>query len=218
MKTYIKNNQNGSLVVPFVISLGLALCFIVLFVWAFAGRQSYKNNVNEKVAAAVEQTKDEVSEQKDKEFAEEQKNPLATYTGGASLGTVGVKYPKTWNVYVDTETNGQVQLDLKFHPSYIPASGKLYATRIQVLSRTYTDQLATYSQAITKGSVTATPYVFPSVSSQTGTLLSGQIDKNYTGKMVLMPIRDKTLVVWTEGQEYLSDFEKTVLENITFIP
>lgn len=218
MKTRVRNNQSGTLLVPFAVSLGLTLCFIVLFVWAFASRQSFKNNVEDKVAIAIEQTKEEVIEQKDKEFAEEQKNPLTTYTGAASLGTVKVSYPKSWNVYVDTEASGQVQLDLKFHPGYIPASGKLYATRVQVLARPYTDQLSTYSQAISKGSITAIPYVFPSLKNQTGTLLSGQIDKNYTGKMVLMPIRDKTLVVWTEGQEYLSDFEKIVLENISFIP
>jgi hypothetical protein len=39
-----------------------------------------------------------------------------------------------------------------------------------------------------------------------------------TGTMVLLPMRDKTLEIWTESNDYLNDFNTYVLPNMTFAP
>jgi hypothetical protein len=41
---------------------------------------------------------------------------------------------------------------------------------------------------------------------------------NSTGTMVLLPMRDKTLEIWTEAPAYLADFNTYILPNITFSP
>jgi len=39
------------------------------------------------------------------------------------------------------------------------------------------------------------------------------------GSMVLVPLRDKTLKIWTEADEtYLKDFNENILPNYTFEP
>jgi hypothetical protein len=48
--------------------------------------------------------------------------------------------------------------------------------------------------------------------------LSGQIAQQQKGTMVILPLRDKTLEVWTESDAYLSDFKNYVLPNLTFSP
>jgi hypothetical protein len=211
-------DQSGSLLVPLIVSASLCFLALVFGIWAFASRQSYKNDSDSRVSAAVKEAEKEVSITKDSEYAEAAKEPLQSYVGNAALGTVTIKYPKTWNMYVQESVQGSSLTELLFHPGYIPASGKLYATHLQVVTTSYEDSVSAYQKAVGSGEVTIAAYALPSVPDRVGTMVTGQISKDYTGVLVLIPIRDKTLAVWTEGQEYRSDFESIILKNLTFIP
>jgi len=61
----------------------------------------------------------------------------------------------------------------------------------------------------------------PKVPSVAGTRLSGQIfssSKAAPGTIVLVPMRDKTLEIWTESNDYLPDFNTYILPNLSFSP
>jgi hypothetical protein len=63
-----------------------------------------------------------------------------------------------------------------------------------------------------------TPYSLPKLPQVGGMYLTGQISQRQQGTMVLLPLRDKTLEVWTESSAYMNDFTNNVLPNLTFSP
>lgn len=218
--------EQGSMNVLLVPVILLAVLFVAaasFAVWAFGGRQDYKNNSDAKVAVAVTANKQMVQAADAKQYAEAAKNPLKLYSGSDAYGGVKVSYPKTWGAYIDT-SNSSTPLDGYFHADYVPATqtlGMTYNLRVQVVAMSYSSVLSQFSPFIQTKKVTAAPYKLPKVPSVTGTMLTGAITSgpsNANGIMVLLPMRDKTLKVWTESPAYATDLNTYILPNLTFSP
>lgn len=220
----MKTNQTGAinvLLLP-VIFLALLLIGAAGFgLWAYNGRQDYKNNSDAKVQAAVAVAQQQTATAKDNEFAEKYKLPLDTYNGPSAYGSVVLKYPKTWSGYV-VESNGNsgTALDGYFYPGVVPSisdAGKAFALRFQVVSQSYTDVLRDLQNNQDKN-LTITSYALPNVSNTVGVMAKGQIIQNKTGSEVVLPMRDKTLKIWTEGSDFQGDFDSIILANFSFQP
>lgn len=217
--------ERGSLNVLLVPVILLAVLFVAaasLAVWAFSGRQDYKNNSDAKVKTAVAANTSAVQTSDAALYAEKAKEPTKTYTGPDAYGSVKITYPKTWAAYVDT-TNTNTPLDAYFHTDYVPsvASKLTYNLRVQVVASSYASQTSQYTSAISSGKVTAAPYTLPNVASVTGVQLAGSVfldNPAGSGTMVILPLRDKTLKIWTESPSYLPDFTAYVLKNLSFSP
>lgn len=202
------------LVVLLVAALGFGL-------WAYQSRQDYKNNSDQKVAAAVATARQQESTAKDKQFAEQEKQPLKTYKGPEAYGSVVIKYPKTWSGYVDDTGHSSAVVDGYFAPGVVPAVNNqdaTFALRVQVVNQSYSQVVNGFSGAQKQGQVSAKPYSAPRVPSVVGLRLHGQLKNNKTGDMVILPLRDKTLELWTESPEFENDFSKNILANFTFSP
>lgn len=213
-----KLDQKGSLLIPLIISVTLLLGSLAFGVWAFMGRQDYKNNVEQKIGEAIATAEENLAIEKDAEFAEQYKLPNLTYTGPSFLGTLKFDYPKTWSAYINDTGAGTEPLNGFMHPVFVPAVNDKVniALRFQVVDRTYEDELKTHQGNIAMGNTSMTPYRLPKVDSVLGARLNGQLAQKQ-GDMILLPLRDKTLKVWTEGSDYQSDFNR-LLETLTFIP
>jgi hypothetical protein len=190
-------------------------------VWAFMERDTYKNKTDKVVTQAVDIAKQEVSDQKDKDFLEKEKEPLQPYAGPAAYGSVTLKYPKTWSAYVNEESgNGATPIDGYFHPDFVPGlqSGKQFALRLHVLNQAYDQALKKYESSIKAGKIKAAPYVAPKVPNITGMRLEGEIEQGKFGVLIVLPLRDKTVQVGTETKDFVKDLDTLVLPNFTFIP
>lgn len=213
-----KLNEKGELLIPMVIVSVLLVASIGFAVWAFMGRQDYKNNSDQKVAEAVVVAEENLAIKKDAEFAESYKLPNVTYTGPSAFGTLKVTYPKTWSNYVNERGSGATPLDGTMHPSFVPASGDVnYAFRYQVLERQYDQELRAFDSKVRNGRVSVTAYRLPNQQDILGSRIEGEVVNNKSGVMILLPMRDKTLKLWTEGSEFRSDFEN-ILKQATFVP
>jgi len=224
-----KQNEVGSSSVAF------ANIFCILFiaaasfgVWAFMGRQDYKNNSDQKSAAAVEAAKKAQAAELQKKFDEDYKNPNKTYQGPVAFGSVTFSYPKTWSAYVD-ESGSAEPINGYFYPDKVPSiSGDktAYALRVELLNTTYSQILQQYSSQIKSGKVKASAYVPPKMKDvanvQPGTKLDGVINHtssgDQNGSMVIVQVRDKTLKIYTESQQFMNDFNNIVLPNLTYLP
>jgi hypothetical protein len=51
-----------------------------------------------------------------------------------------------------------------------------------------------------------------------GDYVKGQIQSDKQGEMVLLPLRDQTLAIWTESTAFENDFNNIILKNFTFSP
>ncbi len=218
-----KLNATGALdvfLIPLIVVTILLVAAGSFAVWAYMSRQDYKYNTDQKVAAAVEVAKKQTSTAKDNEFAEKEKLPLKEYDGPAAFGSVVIKYPKTWGAYVNEQDRGSTPIDGYFHPVFVPGttSKTSFALRVQVLGSDYTTALKSYESQIKIGKIKAAPYVPPKVQSVTGMRLEGEVAPRKQGYMVILPMRDKTLKIWTESSEFLNDFNNNILPNFTFEP
>lgn len=208
------------IIIGFSVTLFFLVGFIIFSAWAYTGRQDYKNNSDQKVAAAVEIAREEEAALKDAQFAEAVKYPFKEYNGPEPYGSVQVVYPKTWSAVV-SETDKTMPVEGYFHPDYIPGldSGAAFALRIRVIDKSYADSLKSYDAAAKRNKVKAVPYSLPKVPEVSGSRLEGEIDKySKNGSMVLLPLRDKTLEITTLSSDYVKDFDSIILENLSFVP
>lgn len=230
----IKHNQDGA-VSGQAISLVMAIILLIGAVgfgfWAFSGRQDYKDHTDAKITAAVTVAKQQESIAKDKQFAEAAKNPLKTYTGPQAYGSIVLQYPKTWSGYVasaSTGNSGNALVDGYFDPGVVPSIGdpaSVFSLRIQVIGQSYSQTL----NSINGGQQSSNPptvnaYALPKVPNTVGVKVTGALPSSTnssnpkTGVMVILPLRSQTLELWTEGNQFIGDFNNYILPNFTFSP
>jgi hypothetical protein len=193
---------------------------VIIGAWAYGGRQDNNNNVDAKIASAVAVAKEAEAKVKDAQFAEESKNPFKTYKGSSTYGSLVVKYPKTWSAYVrDSSTTPYI--NGYFAPNIVPdttSQSSTFALRIQVLGQSYSSVLKQFQVTGQTAKVSIKPYALPKVPGTVGAYISGQISSNKNGYMVILPLRNTTVRIWTESEQYKKDFNNIILANASFSP
>ncbi len=191
-------------------------------VWAFLERNDYKDNTDSKVATAVKVAVEEEAAKKDAEFVEKEKLPTKTYNSPGAYGSISFDYPKTWSGYMIEKDTTQEQLNGYFHPNLVPdvAGDTKFALRMQVIDKRYAEVIKSYASKIKTGKISSGAYTAPNVmNAEPGARLSGEVATGKTnGVMVVLPLRDKTLVLSTESQDFVKDFDSIVLKSLTYSP
>lgn len=211
------------LLIPLILVTLLLLGAAAFGYWAYAERADYKNNSDKKSALAAAVARREEGIAKDKAYVEAEKQPLVAFDGPSAFGSIHVEYPKTWSVYVNSSVSSNQPIDVFFNPRFVPSvndQASVFAFRVQVVQQSYSKLVASFDAAIKKGTVTVTPYTFPKVPEVVGVRADGLIraGKKTTGSMIIMPLRDKSIQVWTENSQTMNDFNTIILPNLTFSP
>ncbi len=218
----VRRDERGmnALMVPLIVSVFFLVVTAGFAIWAFMGRQDYKDNVDQKIEAAVAVAVKETKTEKDVEFAEKEKAPLKAYQGPSDAGSITIMYPKTWSAYVDSSGRGSATLDGYFHPTTVPgvSSGASYALRLQVVDRSFSEEVRSFDSQIKNGSSSAVAYQPVNVGDVVGVRITGQIDSQKQGIIILLPLRDKTIKLFTESDQFYNDFDNNILPNFRFSP
>jgi len=225
----LKHNQSGAingLVISLVFTVLLLIGALAFGGWAFSGRQDYKNNVDAKISVAVTAANQKQSAADQATFDQEAKQPLRAYDGPEAYGSLVVKYPKTWSAFVDDTGIGGADnalVDGYFAPGTVPSAtgtNSVFALRVQVLQTGYAQTLQTLAGQEQAGKLTVNAYALPKLPKVVGIEAVGQVPNaslsNVT--MVILPLRSNTLEIWTQGSQYLSDFNNNILPNFSFSP
>jgi hypothetical protein len=209
------------LLIPLIL-LGLFLVGSLGFgMWAFTGRAEYKDKSDTRVAAAVSEAVDATQKADALKYAEEAKKPLDTYIGPSAFGNITVKYPKSWSAYVEESERGGPPVNGYFHPSIVPRTtdrNNSYALRVQLVQNSYDQVLSQFNAQVKAGKVTVTPYKLDKVPSVVGSRAEGQITSNKQGTMIILPLRNLTLEIWTEANTFKPDLDNIILSNLSFSP
>lgn len=211
----------NALLIPLILAVVFLLGAIGFAVWAYMGMQDYKLNVQPKIDQAVEIAKQETATAKDAEFVEKEKSPVRTYKAGVTAGSLVITYPKTWSAYVEESDQDTELVNGYFHPSFVPAanSGTDFALRVEVISRSYDEELKQLEGKAKSGKVKISAYKAPKMpAGQVGARIDGEINTGQQDSMVMFPLRDKTIKISTESAQFLGDFNNIVLANLTFEP
>lgn len=189
--------------------------------WAYGQMQDYKNNSDQKAAAAADAARKETEEAKEKEFAEREKSPYKQYKGPSTYGSLDIMYPRTWSAFVKEATkSSNVGVDGFFHPNFVPSeeSGTAFALRVEVLEQPYDQILKRFEADVKRGAVRVSPYTAPKVPGVLGSRVDGEIDRGLNGSMVVFPLRDKTIRISTQSPSFINDFNNIILPNLVFVP
>jgi hypothetical protein len=213
-------NPPRTINVSFIVAIVLALTTLgalAAFVWAYMERDHYQNDTELIVAEAVTSAKQEQYTTDEGIFFEEAKKPSRAFAGPSDFGSVGFDYPKTWSVY--NEKNDSSSYSAYFYPIMVPPikAETAYALRVSVESKSYDDAVKSYKGQTDKGELIATP-IATTRDGYKGIRLDGQIAKDLNGSIVVFKVRDKTLTVRVDSQDYMGDFNNTILPSLTFVP
>lgn len=219
MPQHGKRRRRWGLIITIIILVLLLIGTMIFALWAFMSMQDYKDNSDKKSAKAVAIAVQLEGSKKDKEFAEKDKYPFKSYLGPETYGGINLEYPKTWSAAITQNDKLTTPIDGFFYPNFVPGaqSGTNYALRIQVSSQSYDQEMKAFESKAKSGKVTVSPAVLPNVPGVNGSLVVGEINVGQKNSMVLLPLRDKTIKVWTESPEFFNDFS-VVLEKLKFTP
>lgn len=220
-----KEKPHLGLIIGLVIACFLLILTCVFGFWAYQQMLDYKLNSDDKSAVAVKKAEEEKTKVLEAQFAEQEKSPLKSYTSPSQYGTVKLVYPKTWSAYIieQTTSGSGTPVEGYFYPNFVPNVGAAdktnYSLRIQIVNSSYKTVLDSFKQQVTTGKLSAIPYSADLVKGvAAGTRLDGQIQQNKKGSMVVLPLRDKVLKIWTENDTNAKDFNDFILKNLTYVP
>jgi hypothetical protein len=209
----------------------LGLLFVVSLVfglWAYSGKQDYKKNSDAKVTLAVDTAKKQQAAADKTAYDDLLKQPYKAFTGPSTYGTVNFSYPKSWSAYID-QTNQNEPINAYFYPGEVPGVGgdTLYPLRVELAGTDYSQTVAQFASQVSDGSVKSSAYIPPKLKDtsnvQPGVKLDGAIGQarsgsSQQGSMVIIKVRDKTLMIYTQTSTGLPDFNSIVLPSLAFVP
>lgn len=219
----MKQSQKGSaltIAIMAFLAVGV-LALAVLSAWGYSERTKYKDQADQIVAKAVQENTASVQAKDAAAFAEEAKKPLKPYTGPEAYGTVHFEYPKTWSMYNNGNKASTSPVDLYGAVDVVPSiqdQTATFALRVQVVASAYATSLQQFQGLQKAGKVKIAPYSLPKNPGVVGSRVDGQLTPNKQGSMVLLPVRDKTLKLWTESDAGKADFDNIILPSTSFVP
>lgn len=196
----------------------LLLISLVITAWSYSQYEDLKNNFDQKLAVSSAAAEDKIKAEYEQKYQESLKSPNLTFNGPADYGSVTFLYPKTWSVYVAkdiTAENYNGDYEVYFHPNAVPAitETQQYALELTISAQSYDNVVASYEPLVKNKDLKSTPIT---VNGVEGTRLEGKISESITGVIILVKIRDKTLIMQTDSKDFVADFDK-VVASVTFV-
>lgn len=219
------SDQRGSANPLLIATVLLAVLLVVAaggFIWAYMSMTDWRDNTQAKIDSAVDAAKDQQQKDDQAHFEEEEKKPNRSYQGPSDMGSVRFNYPKTWSGYIAQSNDSG--LEVYFNPlmvSTVNPDVTPYALRVEVSNDNYADVLDDYQGLVEDGVVTASTIIIGKTddfSGYEGVRVDGQLTDTINGSVVIFKVRDKTLRLYVDSQDYMNDFNNTVLTSLKFEP
>lgn len=148
---------------------------------------------------------------------EEAKLPYRSYFAPQAYGNFEIKFPKNWNVYSLQNEGATKQMDLRIHPdnvTVVTAQNGEYAFRLELIQQNIDKSKRNMEQRVKNKKVTLRD---TSVSGIAGVRYEGEWADKRNGVMIIVPVRDKSLYLYTDGDKYRAEYEE-ILKQSKIIP
>ena len=187
-----------------------ALAFGIMSVVAFGEASKAKSTVEQQKKTAVDAARADQKKQDQQEAEIASESPFRSYVAPLEFGSFEIKFPKNWSGYAQQALGSSTQVDLALHPDFVRrdnGTDRLMATRILLIKRVMNDYLKTYEsqKALTRTDVT--------ISGVKGVQITGKFADKRTTRLVVVPIRDKSLVFINEDVTYAHEFDQILAQS-----
>lgn len=183
-------------------------------IWAYLQYQEQKTDVDGKIDLATTKARKEQADADEAKFIEREKEPNRQFVGPSDYGRVTFMYPKTWSVYEAREASTGGNYEAYLNPVVVPqiTSQRQFALRVTIVNQDYEAVIKQYQSLVTRGDLKSRGVA---IGEYTGTRLEGNFSKDIRGAAVIFKIRDKTLMIRTDSNTFMKDFDALV-ETIEF--
>ena len=183
-------------------------------IWAFVSFNDAQSNVDDKIAIAVAQAKEDQSNADEEKYTEREKTPTKKFTAPDDYCGLSFQYPKTWSAFESEQLTNGGDYKAYLNPDVVPpiSNSQQFALRVLIEQKDYDDVLNQYQGLVQKGALRES-----SASSQgnQGARLTGDFSKDIRGDAVIYRCRDKTITVRTDADAFKKDFD-AVQRTISF--
>lgn len=189
--------------------------FVVLFIWMAARYTEVSNDVDKKIKDATIAAVDENTAKLEADFAEREKTPNRTFAGPADYGEVTFEYPKTWAVYEYASASNGGDYGAVFFPYAVTGTdaNTINALRFVINNNSYDSIVQELQKDIADGKITTD---LRQINGANANFYLGQLRDGIYGAMVIIKVRDKTVIIQTDAYSvYGNDFE-TLLKTIRY--
>lgn len=196
--------------------LVLVVIFGVFSVWSYLSYLDQKKDVDSKISDAAAKARLEQSDKDEADFAARENKDTRQFTGPSDYGRLTFEYPKKWSAYqaTDVSEGGGATYEAYLNPDLVPpvSEKRKFALRVTIEQITYDKAVASYNGLIKKGDLKSSVY---NDGKHTGTMLTGNFNKDIIGTAVLIKMRDRTLTLRTDGETFKDVFD-SILETVNF--
>lgn len=213
------SHERGAITGSAIAITALALLVIIFGgfgAWSYMQYTKSSTDVNGQVEDAVAKAIKEQVEADEKKFTEREKQPLRQFAGPDDYGRLTFDYPKTWSAHQgsDISKGGGVTYTAFLHPILVPAitDSQKIAIRISIEQKLYEDVLKGYEKLLKKGDLQSTAW---SNGKYSGTLITGQFNKDIRGRAVVLKMRDRTLTIRSDADVFKDDFD-AITKTVSF--
>lgn len=204
---------SGSLIA--IITLSVLLIGMASFaIWSFVNYNEQKTDVDGKIALAEAEAKRSQAEEDEKKFAEREKNPNRIFVGPEDYGRLTFNYPKTWSAFVERDAARGGSFVAYLHKDVIQpiSSNQQYMLRVQIDSSSYDEAIGRYESRVEKGQLKSSTASF---NGNTAARFDGSFNDNIRGAAIVFKLRDKTVTLQTDADQFKPDFD-AIVQTIDF--
>lgn len=197
------------------ITLGVLLLGVGSFaIWAFVSYTEADSGLQDKIAVAVAQAREEKGEEMEERFTEKEKQPTLVFAAPDDYCGLRFSYPKTWSVHESEEIANGGTYKAYLNPKVVPpiSATRQFALRVTIEQKDYDAVLAQYLGLTQKGDLKRSD---ASSEGNSGSRLTGNFSRNIRGDAVLYRCRDKTITIRTDADGFKNDFE-AIIRTIDF--
>jgi len=184
-------------------------------IWAFVSYNEAKGNVDDKIAIAVAQAKEDQGNIDEEKYAEREKTPTKTFKAPDDYCGLTFQYPKTWSEYWSERITNGGDFKAFLNPGYVPpvSDSQQFALRVTIEQRDYDSVTNQYNNLVQSGKLTQST---GASNGQDYMRLTGDFSSDIRGDAVIYRCRDKTITVRTDAVgTFKSDFD-TLVATIKF--
>jgi hypothetical protein len=203
-----------------LIVAGVAALILLVTTLVFVAQwQTARSDVDGQIAVAVSAAKAQQEADSDAYWQEQMKSPMLKFEGPADYGSLQFDYPKTWSLYVAKDANRGGDFEAYLNPRVVqPVSATAqFALRVVIYDKAYGDVIKQYDQQLKKGELKAMSFVVAreGAPTVTGVRYEGLFAKEFQATGVFFKLRDKTVMIRTDGDGYVGDFD-ALIQTIDF--